>query len=182
MKITFPVVLLLFLFSCTAEPSAESIGEAGEIFVLGNSWFIDPDIPSRALFSSLMNERFRSNEKDLRITHLGVYGETPAQVLDRLSALRQKETGLLILEADGYFAPGVSEKKEELLPQLKKIFPEVPFWVVHLDPVPEPLMESARSLGKITWIDLQKVRQSWSGDLQLHQKLADYLDGRLSGN
>lgn len=181
-------LLLVFLFSCTQKSPTVSLDASGEIFVLGSSWSVDPDISPGLLFSSLLNDRFRSGEKNLKVTHLGVHGESPAQVLDRLSALGQKKSGLLILEVDGYFSPESSVDRKVLLPKLKEIFPEVPFWVIHLGPVGGNLKDQGNTFSKITWIDLQTVRESrpqtapLSGNAALHQKLAEYLDARLSGN
>ncbi len=176
---------LLLLASCQSVHSDNEVELPGAIFVLGNSWSLDPELSSGDLFSSLMNQRLKSDPVDsTSVTHLGIFGEPPARVLERLAELRPYKPSLLIVEADGY----LSRDDATLLPGLKQLFPDVPFWVLYLDEIPDQQKQAGAQLKKIRWINLQQVREQWSkqqalqGNASLHENLAAFLLEKLSAD
>lgn len=171
----------LFVVGMACQPDLQDalVPEKGEVYVLGSSWSVDGSLPSPRLFSALMHRRTGA-----RVVHLGIAGESAELAVERLSRLSYPVPALLIIEAEGY----VQSDKSDLsvwLPELRRLFPQVPFWILYLEKIPEAHKRSVQGLDQITWIDLHKARQEWSdkkplpGNGRFHQYLADYLSDKL---
>jgi len=171
--------VLIFLGACQPDTGDIYVPDSGEVYVLGNSWSVDAALPSSRIFPALLHRY------GIRVVHLGIAGESADQALLRLSGLSYPMPALLIIEAEGYIALSGKDQPDFLL-QLRALFPEVPFWMLYVDKVPEAHKRLGKGLGSITWVDLHKVREEWSGDRVLpgnarfHQYLAAYLSDRLS--
>lgn len=118
----FCLFSFIFIEKALAEEQGAST-DAGVILFLGDSLTAGYGIAPEDSYPSLLSERIKNANPQLRVVNAGVSGDTTAGGLRRLDWLLRQKVSILVLALganDGLRGIPLSETKENLLAMIKK--------------------------------------------------------------